>query len=273
MAGIDLTLLRTYESQMAVRIPGFKVKFKDESFLMKVLGFLAHPFNPDFLSTYTTTLGKTVYFPSRVYYESNPAGSMKTLFHEGVHLWDEQQHPLTFKASYLFPQGIGVFPLIVFLVFAGMHGWLVPAFFAGYALVAGLSHKTKVGAYVALATVVAGLGGLAIFLTGWDATLLLGVLAAVVPWPAPWRARWELRGYAADIAFEVWRTKSLRSQMLASIESHFTGPDYYFMSWSGVSVSAALRASLDAALSGDLQKEEPYSVTHDFLRQWNLLSL
>ena len=44
--------------------PELKVEFKDESKFMKFLGVLLF-FNKEFMSNYSTTIGNTVYFPSR----------------------------------------------------------------------------------------------------------------------------------------------------------------------------------------------------------------
>ena len=41
-----------------------RIAFKDESFLMKLLGFLLF-FTKEFMTRFTTTIGNTVYFPSR----------------------------------------------------------------------------------------------------------------------------------------------------------------------------------------------------------------
>ena len=43
----------------------YKIKYKNESLLMKILGFITKPFCPKFMTTYTTTVGKTIYLPTK----------------------------------------------------------------------------------------------------------------------------------------------------------------------------------------------------------------
>jgi len=49
------------------QIPGgLRIRYKDESVLMRLIGAALVP-NPRFLTHFTTTLGRTVYFPSRAW--------------------------------------------------------------------------------------------------------------------------------------------------------------------------------------------------------------
>ncbi len=101
-----------------------KVAWKDESFFMKALSKVL-AFNPDFLSSYTTTINKTIYFPSKSWLESQPFSTIEEIvFHECVHVQDSEQYRLGFKVTYLFPQVLGVLalfswafpPLLLFLM-------------------------------------------------------------------------------------------------------------------------------------------------------------
>ena len=98
------------------RVPGFKIKFKDESTLMKVVGKVLF-FNKSFMTSYTTTIGKTVYFPSRVKFEKNPGAYFYTLAHEYVHVMDYVAHPVRFTLGYAFPQFLAAFSLLSLLAF------------------------------------------------------------------------------------------------------------------------------------------------------------
>ena len=44
--------------------PGLKLRYKDESTLMKIMGKLMF-FNPSFMTQFTTTIGETIYFHPR----------------------------------------------------------------------------------------------------------------------------------------------------------------------------------------------------------------
>lgn len=91
---------------------GIKIKFKNESRFMKVLGVLLF-FNPKFMTRFITVIGKTVYFPSRHRLEKNPDGAAQVLCHELVHITDEQQvGSLLFRLSYLFPQCFALLALL-----------------------------------------------------------------------------------------------------------------------------------------------------------------
>lgn len=83
---------------------GFVIKFKDESLLMKILSKILF-FNKDFLTKYTTTIGKTIYFPNRAYVEdSENDDCLIILAHEFVHVRDGERLGLLFSLIYLFPQ-------------------------------------------------------------------------------------------------------------------------------------------------------------------------
>lgn len=101
---MDLSQVTLFEKRIEEHVPGFKVIFKDESTLHRVIGFVTKPFNPKYMTNFTTTLGKTVSFPSRAWMESNPLRAFSILAHEFVHLADYQKHGVWFSLSYLLPQ-------------------------------------------------------------------------------------------------------------------------------------------------------------------------
>jgi hypothetical protein len=90
-----------------------KIKYKDESWEMKVLNYFVKWFNPTFMTNFTTVIGYTVYFTSRTYIKSYPRQAAQTLAHEAVHLLDTQRlgFPI-FAFAYLFPQILAVFALL-----------------------------------------------------------------------------------------------------------------------------------------------------------------
>jgi len=96
------------------------IKFKNESQFMKILGKILF-FNPKFMTSFITVIGKTVYFPSREKMEKNPGSAAQVLCHEMVHMADERTvGSLLFRLSYLFPQW---FALLAFsTIFVGPIG-------------------------------------------------------------------------------------------------------------------------------------------------------
>ncbi len=99
------------------RITPYRIRYKDEAWEMQLLYLLVFWFCPDFLTRFTTVVGKTIYFPTRQYLEHYPQVAIRTLAHEAVHLLDQQRWGRgIFILSYLFPQifslGIFLFPFI-----------------------------------------------------------------------------------------------------------------------------------------------------------------
>jgi Zn-dependent protease with chaperone function len=91
--------------------PKVKIAFKDQtpwmSWLCKLLWF-----DPTFATEYTTTVGNTVYFPSKHFIDVHPITSIVILCHELTHISDEQRYnPVLFGLLYLLPQ-ILVIPCI-----------------------------------------------------------------------------------------------------------------------------------------------------------------
>lgn len=94
-------------------VPGFQMLFKDESGYMKFLNVFAQLFNKEFMTTYTTTTGTSVYFPSRKYVIENQETCASVLAHELVHMKDQQKDGVVLSfLSYSFPQLLAIFSLI-----------------------------------------------------------------------------------------------------------------------------------------------------------------
>lgn len=66
------------------KLPGFEVRYKDETWHQKLISTLMF-FNKEY-AEYTTTWDDKIYFPSREYVESK--WPHKTLQHEFIHAWD-----------------------------------------------------------------------------------------------------------------------------------------------------------------------------------------
>lgn len=172
-------------------IPGFEIRYKDESWSSKVIAVIVWIFNRRYLTDYTTTRYPRVYFPSRAWVKENPRVATKVLLHEFVHLWDRQQKRVWHVFGYGLPQILFLFLLPIFIVALCIPGPALKWWVTGIA------------------------GGLA--------------LLSLAPWPAWFRRRAELRGYAMNIAINVWRYGSLASGTVQWIVEHFTGWEYFRM--------------------------------------------
>jgi len=116
--GVSMTRFDKFSSTLASSLPGFEVKYKDESIFMKILGKLLF-FNKDFMTRYATTIGNTVYFPSREFVESNQLSSIVTMAHEYRHARDSKKiTKVLFSIAYLLPQ-----LLAPFMLFFGFISW------------------------------------------------------------------------------------------------------------------------------------------------------
>lgn len=109
------------------QLVAFNIRFKDESWAMRVLNIFVVWFSPHFMTHFTTILGNTIYFPNRHFLFAREESVKRILTHEVVHLLDAQRwsKPL-FYSAYLFPQilalGVFTFPIsgpwaLLFLVF------------------------------------------------------------------------------------------------------------------------------------------------------------
>lgn len=92
---------------------GVKIKFKTkenkpQGWLNKLISVVLF-FNKDYLTKYTTVIGKTIWFPSEEYYrelyDKRPASLLATLLHERRHIeQSEENNVVVHSLLYLFPQ-------------------------------------------------------------------------------------------------------------------------------------------------------------------------
>ena len=87
------------------------VKYKDESWLMKLIGWVMF-YNRGFMAQVITTFGETVYFPSRTFVESDYQASWMTLAHELVHVEDYRKNKPLFLLGYAMPQLLAFLALL-----------------------------------------------------------------------------------------------------------------------------------------------------------------
>jgi len=113
-------------SNLAQHEPGFKISYKTDSKLMKFLDKILF-FNPDFMTKYTTVLGKTIYFPSKESIKENTKGKLITVAHEYQHVKDSSDlSSFVFTLAYLSPQILAPFMLL----FCFFYWWLGLLLFA-----------------------------------------------------------------------------------------------------------------------------------------------
>ena len=95
--------------------PNLEIKYKNESIFMKILSKILF-FKPDFMTSYSTKVGDTIYFPNKKSVQLRPISAVIILMHELVHMYDERKiGKLTFLLSYLFPQILS--PMCLILLF------------------------------------------------------------------------------------------------------------------------------------------------------------
>jgi len=97
-----------------IYFPSLKISYKNKSVLMKILGRILF-FNPSFMTSYITTIGDTIYFPTESFVNQEPLNASIVLMHELVHMTDEKTYTKpVFALSYLFPQILAPLAAILF---------------------------------------------------------------------------------------------------------------------------------------------------------------
>ncbi len=91
---------------------GMRIRFKNESNLMRFIGWILF-FNKAFMTDYITTIGRTIYFPTRE--DISGGHQWDVLAHEGIHIYDQKISPIKFTLSYLFPQVLAALSLLAIL--------------------------------------------------------------------------------------------------------------------------------------------------------------
>ena len=173
--------------------PSFKVILKKNSKLHRTIGWILSKIgNPDYMSTFVTTLGQTTALPNNCI-SGVPAGMWEIILHEGQHSQDaESVNNYVFGSLYLMPQLLGILGLF-------------------YGVVVGIAMLC--GAPLALL---------------WG----LLALVFLAPLPALGRTYLEVRGYTISLAVGYWANDlGNTDEYIEWIVSIFTGPDYYYMFW------------------------------------------
>jgi hypothetical protein len=118
--------------------PNLKIKYKDESLLMKTIGKIMF-FNKSFMTSFTTTLGSTIYYPNSNFVKARPISSSVILLHELVHVHDANKFTMPlFSFLYACPQILVLlfFPLLFVNWYVALGALLfaapLPAYFRMY---------------------------------------------------------------------------------------------------------------------------------------------
>jgi len=107
------TRFDNFYAELNKKLPGLKIAYKDESWLMKLISYFLF-YNKTFMTSYTTTIGKTVYFPNRKFIQDRDFDAIDILSHEFVHASDsERQGQIIFSFFYLFPQSLSILMLLL----------------------------------------------------------------------------------------------------------------------------------------------------------------
>lgn len=113
---MKLERFQKFYALLQAQMDGFRIKFKNQSTLMKIIGYILF-FNKSFMTSFTTTIGKTVYFPTEEHLEKKGnLNAISTLAHEYQHAKDADKisAPL-FGLLYLIP--LAVAPFMWFFAF------------------------------------------------------------------------------------------------------------------------------------------------------------
>lgn len=107
-----------WENIIIRKFPSAKIKTKDQSLFMRLVGIFSEAFYLDM----TTVIGTTIYFPAHYSYK-NFLG-VRTLAHEYVHMVDRKnEKKFMFEIKYLFPQILAL--LSVFSLFYFVSTWFL----------------------------------------------------------------------------------------------------------------------------------------------------
>lgn len=105
-------------------VPGFEIRFKDQSPWMKFLNVFAQIFNKDFMTRYTTTTDTVVYFPTKAELLMHQEMYAGVLAHELVHMKERlATGAAPYFLRYAFPQILAA--LAVLSIFAIWNLWFL----------------------------------------------------------------------------------------------------------------------------------------------------
>jgi len=268
---VTLDDLRAFEVEVRKHYPELEIAFKDKSSWQRVLGFLLYPFNPHYMTRYTSTFAPVVYFPSKEAYEGNPRGSFTLLAHEFVHLLDTRDHPFWFRCSYLFPQLLSPLVFVLFGILAREHAWPLAVFVGGLGVSFLIARLSMAAFFLAAFLVVVASTALAVWATGWTTLVFVLGVSLLAPWPAPGRVHWERRGYAMSLLLYQWAFGGVPQILRDAVRRSFDGPAYFYMSWHRTGTTAWVDETVKWANDGPVENSGPYHIVNNFLASRGLI--
>ncbi len=85
-----------------------QIKYKNNSEFMKILGAILF-FNKNFMTSFITTIGSIIYFPTEEFVAGNETSSIILLAHEYVHVRDAVKYnKILFSLAYMSPQILSI---------------------------------------------------------------------------------------------------------------------------------------------------------------------
>lgn len=117
-------LLQLYLEEVIHKFqPKARIVWKNDSNFMKALYYVSFMFlwNPKFMTSYITVVGSTVYVPRETWLNRPEIINLRTLIHEGAHMYDNKKNPL-WQLGYFFPQ---VAFLVLGIILAFVSPWFL----------------------------------------------------------------------------------------------------------------------------------------------------
>jgi hypothetical protein len=262
--------------EIQTKIPTFQVAYKPESWLMRLIGKVMEPINPNFQNGFITTIYPKVYFPNRESVANNPESYAGVLAHEFVHLCDADAHKAWFSISYLLPQLLFLPALLLLSIFAswipvvGLVGGLIAAYASSFIL-PSKARPMCIGMMSGIAVLL--YLTLAVIFSHWWAILFGLALVPLAPWRAYWRAGAEYRGYVMSLAWEYWMYGDVSDDWITYHSQYFTGFDYYRMDGNKDRVINTLTLAREKLKTGKFFTEPmwesmgPYAIVYSFLKK------
>lgn len=114
---------------MKSNIPGFDIRYKKDSIIQRIIGWIFGLINIDYMDDFITVFYPYVYLPGDRGLSDNRK-DFAILAHEYIHLMDTKNSPIWFRFSYLMPQILGlVLPFASLLSIWFSNLWLLSLIF------------------------------------------------------------------------------------------------------------------------------------------------
>lgn len=105
--------------------PGFEVKQKSQSKFMRFLNFFVRLWCPDFMTSYATAIGNTVYITDTLWLNPNLTSNATLLAHELQHVMDKKKiGAIAYAVLYLMPQMLFLLSLLSLGAIWGSWSWM-----------------------------------------------------------------------------------------------------------------------------------------------------